>query len=337
MTIHPVRLTRSMARKIGRFAFAALAAAASLALASAGGAAQAATLRVGKAQAQPLDFTPVDVGIAEGFFKKRGLEIQIIDFSGSAKLQQGLAADAADIGLGSGPELAFIAKGAPVLAIAAFAGPPDDLVLATRLDLPIRTAADLKGRKIGVSTVGSLTDWCVRELSRQQGWGNSGIDIVDLGSIAAEVAALRAKNIDGATQDVASALRLEELGVAHAIVNFGDVIPHFIVHVTFATAKLIKQHPDEVGAFNASWFESVAWMRAHKAETVQIITPVMHQTPAIVARTYDAVMPEFSDTGKFDPQALAVLRRSFIEMGTLSAEPDMSKLYTEEFLPGHSR
>lgn len=297
------------------------------------GAAQSATLRVGKAQATPIDFTPVDVGVAKGFFKQRGLDIDIIAFSGSAKLQQGLAADAADIGLGSGPELAFIAKGAPVMAVAAYAGPPSDLVLATRMDLPIKSLADMKGRKVGVSTVGSLTDWCVRELSRQQGWGNDGIDVVDLGSIAAEVAGLRSKNVDGATQDVASALRLEQEGVAHAIVNFGTIIPHFIVHVTFATDKLIKEHPDQVRAFNAGWFQTVAWMRTHKDETVQIIAPVMHQTPEITAKVYDQVMSEFSDTGKFDPQALAVLRRSFTEMGTLPSPPDMSKLYTEAFLP----
>ena len=41
----------------------------------------------------------------------------------------------------------------------------------------------------------------------------------------------------------------------------------------------------------------------------------------------------FSSTGKFEPQALAVLSRSFVEMKTLPGEPDMSKLYTEEFLP----
>lgn len=305
----------------------------SLLIGSLPGTAQSATLRVGKAQATPIDFTPVDVGVAEGFFKQRGLDIEIIAFSGSAKLQQGLAANAADIGLGSGPELAFIAKGAPVMAVAAYAGPPSDLVLATRMDLPIKTVADLKGRRVGVSTVGSLTDWCVRELSRQQGWGNDGIKIVDLGSIAAEVAGLRSKNVDGATQDVASALRLEQAGIAHAIVNFGTIIPHFIVHVTFATDKLIKDHPDEVRAFNAGWFQAVAWMRGHKDETVKIIAPVMHQTPEITAKVYDEVMPEFSDTGKFDPQAVAVLQRSFVEMGTLSAPPDMSKLYTEAFLP----
>ena len=319
-----------MAKQLGLFVLVCLL------VGSAGGAAQSATLRVAKAQATPIDFTPVDVGVAKGFFKQRGLDIQILAFAGSAKLQQGLAADAADIGLGSGPELAFIAKGAPVMAVAAYAGPPSDLVLAARMDLPIKTAADLKGRKVGVSTVGSLTDWCVRELSRQQGWGNDGIDIVDLGSITAEVAALQSKNVDGATQDVASALRLEQDGVAHAIVNFGNVIPHFIVHVTFATDKLIKDHPDQVRAFNAGWFQTIAWMRGHKDETVKIVGPVMHQTPEITAKVYDAVMPEFSDTGKFDPQALAVLRRSFVEMRTLSSPPDMSKLYTEAFLP-HSK
>jgi hypothetical protein len=44
-------------------------------------------------------------------------------------------------------------------------------------------------------------------------------------------------------------------------------------------------------------------------------------------------MPMFSDTGRFDPKALVVLRRSFVEMKTLPEEPDMSKLYTEAFLP----
>ena len=41
----------------------------------------------------------------------------------------------------------------------------------------------------------------------------------------------------------------------------------------------------------------------------------------------------FSSTGKFEPKALAVLSRSFVEMKTLPGEPDMSKLYTEAFLP----
>src|SRR6185437_12729196 len=81
------------------------------------------TLRVGKAIALPFDFVPLDVGMQKGFFKKHGLDIDATNFAGSAKLQQGLAADAIDIGLGSGPELVFVAKGNSDLGIAAFAGP----------------------------------------------------------------------------------------------------------------------------------------------------------------------------------------------------------------------
>jgi hypothetical protein len=46
-------------------------------------------------------------------------------------------------------------------------------------------------------------------------------------------------------------------------------------------------------------------------------------------------MPVFNPTGRFDARALDVLARSFVEMGALAEKPDMSKLYTEAFLPGN--
>lgn len=56
-------------------------------------------------------------------------------------------------------------------------------------------------------------------------------------------------------------------------------------------------------------------------------------SPDIESRVYDAVMPMFSDSGRFDPKAVAVLAHSFVDLKLLPAEPDMSKLYTEKFLP----
>jgi ABC-type nitrate/sulfonate/bicarbonate transport system substrate-binding protein len=291
-------------------------------------------LRVGKAIAGPFDFTPLNVGIEKGFFAKHGLAIEEIDFAGSAKLQQGLGADAIDIGLGSGPELAFVAKGNSDLAIAAFAGPPDSQVLAVAAKGKVKSARDLKGKKIGVSTVGSLTDWLVRQLSRQQGWGPDGIDPVALGSTGARISALRSGSVDGMVTDVATSIRLKQQGIARTVVHFGKVAPNFIIHAIFATDKMIKERPDDLRRFLAGWFETIAWMRHHKAETVKIVAPVMHQPADIVALNYDQVMPTFSLTGRFEPKALAVLSRSFVEMHVLPKAPDMKKLYTERFLPG---
>ena len=39
----------------------------------------------------------------------------------------------------------------------------------------MKTVDDLKGRNVGVSTVGSVTSWIIREVSRQKGWGFDGI------------------------------------------------------------------------------------------------------------------------------------------------------------------
>jgi NitT/TauT family transport system substrate-binding protein len=290
-------------------------------------------LRVGKAVAGPFDFVPLDIGLQKGFFKAHGIDVEEVDFDGSAKLQQGLGADAIDVGLGSGPELAFVAKGNTDLAIAVFAGPPNSQVLIVRADGPVHGVADLKGKKIGLSTVGSLTDWLVRELSRQQGWGPEGIEGVPLGSESGRTASLRTGTTDGMVIDVATAAKLEKEKIGRIVVHFGSVAPDFIIHAIFATNKSIADKPDVLKRFLAGWFETINWMRAHKEETVALAAPVMHQDKDIVAMNYDQTMNDFSTTGRFDPKALVVLARPFVEMKTLPAQPDMAKLYTEKLLP----
>jgi NitT/TauT family transport system substrate-binding protein len=113
-------------------------------------------LRVGKAVPEAFSFTPVDIGIRKGIFGRNGLEIESIAFAGDARMQQAAAADSIDILLGSGPAMAFIVKGAPIKAVAGMAGPPLLLAIVVRPDGP-KTAADLKGKKISVSTAGSAS------------------------------------------------------------------------------------------------------------------------------------------------------------------------------------
>ena len=74
-------------------------------------------------------------------------------------------------------------------------------------------------------------------------------------------------------------------------------------------------------------------MRANKAATVKIAAEVTDKDEEITAKVYDELMPMFSDDGRFDAKALTLLSRSLVELDILKAEPDMSKLYTEDFLP----
>jgi NitT/TauT family transport system substrate-binding protein len=290
-------------------------------------------VRVGKAIGEAFSFTPLDIGIETGIFKKHGIEIEKYDFGGSAKLQQALAADSIDIGLGSGPELAFIVKGSPVLGVAAMADAPWLLTLIVDKNGPLHAISDLKGKTISVSTRGSLTDWLVHDLARQQGWGPDGIKTLPVGTDVSQISALKTHQIDGCVIDLAAAYRLEEEGSMRIVVRFGSLFKDFHIHIIYARRSLIDKNPDAVRAFLAGWFETIAFMRENKNKTVEISSRVMGVSPAIAGRVYDELMPMFNATGKYNPKALEVLRRSYVEMGILPAEPDMSQLVTEKYLP----
>jgi NitT/TauT family transport system substrate-binding protein len=290
-------------------------------------------LRVGRAVPQAFSFVPLDVGMQHGIFKKHGLEIESTSFAGDAKMQQAMAADSIDIALGSGPAMAFIAKGAPVKAVAAFAGRPLLLVLAVRSDGSSNKIADLKGKRVSVSTVGSLTYWLVDELNRQNGWPPGTIIPTPMGALKGQIAALKTKEIDGMVTEISTAYMLEKAGEAKILYSFGDLVKDFHIHVVFASNKLIAERPQAIRAFLAAWFETIAFMRKNKAATVAVAKPVMEADEDVAGRVYDALMPMFSDTGRFDPKALAVLRKSYVELKILDKEPDMSTFYTEAFLP----
>jgi ABC-type nitrate/sulfonate/bicarbonate transport system substrate-binding protein len=149
-------------------------------------------LRVGKAVPEAFSFVPLDIGMRKGIFAKNGVEIESIAFAGDARMQQAAAADSIDILLGSGPAMAFIVKGAPIKGVAGMAGPPLLLAIVVRPDGP-QTAADLKGKKVSVSTAGSLTYWLVSETSRRQGWGPKGIEIAPMGALPGQFVATQAR------------------------------------------------------------------------------------------------------------------------------------------------
>jgi hypothetical protein len=66
---------------------------------------------------------------------------------------------------------------------------------------------------------------------------------------------------------------------------------------------------------------------------VKIATPIAKLDPAIIAKTYDIVIPKMSRDGRFDPKGLETLARSYVETKALPTKPDMAKFYTEKFLP----
>ncbi len=290
-------------------------------------------IRVAKVVPFAWAFTPLDIGMQTGIFAKHGLEVEESASSGDAKLQQLLASGSTDIGIGSGPGMAFAAKGAPAKAVAAMFGLPSDMAVMVGYDSSIKTVDDLKGKKLGATTVGSLTAWIGHRINEEKNWDGNGIEVVPIGGMPPARAAVKMHQIDGYIGSLDAGYKLEEAKEWRVITTATPFVKHFITHVLFARDELIDKQPDLVRAFLQGWFETIAYMKANKDKAVEISAKVVNLSPSVAARAYDDQMPYFSTDGTFDPQAIAALKKSFIDMGLLTSVPDDKTLFTTEFVP----
>ena len=314
---------------------AAMIALASLAAAASAPAAFAETsLTVGKANATSDAIIPVNIGDELGIFKKHGLNLKIIDFGGGSKMAQAMAAGSIDIGDGAGTEMAFTAKGGPMLAVCESTGPAPFLGVGVPWDSPVKTLDDLKGKKIGVSSPGSFSDWSAHRLAVYKGWGENGVTSVAIGGGSAPaIAAFKTHQVDADIAGTSLFLSMEETKVGRLVAPVSVYEGNVASGAIFASDKLMKTDPAAIRAFLAAWVETADYMRAHKTETVKITSRITHFSESVMAREYDLTIGMHTHDCRFDKESLDTLRTSFVELKLLPSEPDMSKLYTEAYVP----
>jgi ABC-type nitrate/sulfonate/bicarbonate transport system substrate-binding protein len=283
--------------------------------------ASAEVVRFGKPVAGAFTFALLDVGVRAGIFKRHGLDIEISAFTGGTRLVQAETAGSIDIAFNTGPDMAMIFKGAPVRAVALVSDSPLDLCLLVRPDLAVTAPADLKGKRITVSSPFAMTAWMTRELARQEGWGSEGIQLVASASGPA-FALLKTKDIDGITTDLGSGLQAQKRGDAKVIVRFSERVKNLTMYVIFASEKMIAEQPDT----------TLDYVSARKGETLQVARDVTNHDEDIVSELYDLVLPLISRTGRFEQKSLDTLAGSYVDLKLLPVKPDMGKTYTEQFL-----
>jgi ABC-type nitrate/sulfonate/bicarbonate transport system substrate-binding protein len=290
-------------------------------------------LPVGKAALTSSAVLPLDIGVKTGIFAKHNLDVEIVVFQGAAKMHQAMLAGSVDLGIGGGPEMALIAKGAPELAVCNVAPAFAFLGILVPADSPIRDVAALKGKKIAVAAVGGLAYWLTLELDRREGWGPQGMEIVEIGNNPASVvAALKTHAVDAAYTGTVLAFTMEEEGTGRLLIPASRYAGHVGGGVIYATQRLMAGNPDAIRRFLAGWRETIAYMRAHRDESVAIEREVTHASEAVQGKEFDLNLAAFSDDCRFDAETLANLKRSFADLKLTETPPDMASLYTEKFL-----
>ena len=278
----------------------------------------------------------VDVGETVGIFKKQDLDLKIVNFQGGSKMTQALVAGSIDIADGAGTEMALVAKGAPMIAVCESSSTFPFVAVGVAWDSPIQSLKQLKSKKIGITSAGSLTDWLAHDLARKEGWGDDGVTSVAIGGGAESIiAGLTQHLVDASIANTSLFLKLQEEKRGRLVAPITDFEGPAASGMIFAANSVIAKEPDAVRAFLAGWIEAVDYIFTHKAETATIESAVTGFSESVMAEAYDIDMKGhlFVKDCRFDEESLTTLKRSLVELKSLPASTDMSKLYTDAYLP----
>ena len=229
-----------------------------------------------------LYYLPLTIAERKGFFKEQGLEVEINDFGGGAKSLQALIGGSVDVVTGAYEHtIRMQAKGQDVVAVTELGRFPA-IVIAVKKDKAgqIKSAADFKGLKIGVTAPGSSTALTAQYAMVKAGLKPSDAAIIGVGSGASAVAAMKKGEIDVISHLDPVIAKLEADGDIQILIDtrteagtrelFGGSNPA----ATLYTKKdFIEKNPQTTQRLVNAFVKTLKWLETAKPEDVAATVP----------------------------------------------------------------
>ena len=202
-----------------------------------------------------------ELGQRMGFFKKRGLSLDLLYTQGSAETMQAVIAGSADIGIGVGTNsvLGAFAKGAPMLALANHTTGAPAAYWYVPANSPIKNFGDLNGKTVGYSTTGSSSYTALLQLARLKGVTPKP---VATGNPASTFTQAMSVQIDAGWSSPPFGLREAEEGKIR-IIGHGSDVPALrtqTVRLQITNKTAFAQKHDALMRYVAAYRETLDWM-----------------------------------------------------------------------------
>ncbi len=202
-------------------------------------------------------YAPIYAGIEKGFFAKRNLELNVIYAAGS-DIMRNVAAGNVDFGFPNGDSvIAAKANGLPVKVIHTTYQRGIGALL-TKADGKIKTYADLKGKTVAVTALGSPN-----YLQLQAGLKKAGLRIedvkVEVVATGAIVQSLQAGQVDAIVFSELRKYNLEADKFPTHLILSNDFLPSF-GNVVVTSDRLLASKGAVARAFVDAIDESFAWV-----------------------------------------------------------------------------
>lgn len=273
-------------------------------------------------------YIPAALGVKLGVWEKRGLGVNYLLVSGSGQAAQVQLANRADLAITGGLSgILPIAKGLPAHWVADFTSRYDTWVMVVPNSSNAHSPADMQGKRIGITSPGSLTDFLARQVP--------GATPVPLGGFSNQMAAVERGTTDGFVWPNEAGFSLEEKKAGRVAFDYGSIVKPSLNELIQATDSLIKSRPKPLQAYLDGYFESIVYMKAHREEAIAFIAQLFNQTDFVASRLFDSFVGDMSPTGDIPLANLKEVGKLARAAGTIPEIPEVKTYWNGSFVPAN--
>ncbi len=260
-----------------------------------------------------------------GLFAKYGLSSVVVYIPGGSTVVQTMMSGDVDLGqLTGAPGVAANLRGADILYIAM----TDDRMgyqLATRRE--IRSPADLKGKRLGISRFASSADFGTRTLLKRLGIDPKEVTILQIGNESDRLAALKSGTIDGSVFNapfgsVAKKFNFNILADAAAL-----GIPYFNTGMC-GSAKVLQKNEGRILNFLRAYVEAIKIFKTEPEYTIKLLAQFSRVSDQeLLKEAYDYNKNKIPDIPYPSLKAMQAVIDPLVE-----AEPKLGKIDAKNYI-----
>ncbi|HWP23252.1 MAG TPA: ABC transporter substrate-binding protein [Candidatus Binatia bacterium] len=265
----------------------------------------------------------------DGYFKKRGLDSNLIYIRGGSTAAQALLAGEIQFGhLSPAPMMTAWAQGADFVWIGTTT---HQMVFTLITDAGVAQPIDLKGKKIGITRIGSASDLALRAALDHFGLSAKDVTMISLGGIPEILAAMRAGAVNGGILSPPTSTSARELGF-RPLLHIPDLGREYTFSGIAARRSFVQSQPEVARAYMAALADSAKVYKEDRRAALRILRKYLRAEDRILEggyREYDKAISSPPYPGLL---GLEAVRESLLESTPQLKQADLKKFVDDRFV-----
>ncbi|HEU4343536.1 MAG TPA: ABC transporter substrate-binding protein [Candidatus Binatia bacterium] len=134
----------------------------------------------------------------------------------------------------------------------------------------IKTAADLKGKRIGVTRIGAVSHSVLLMILRRWNMAPTDVQVMQVGSSPNMLASLDKGGLDGAVITIPSMFVAEDRGYK-VLLDLADTDIYYLQTMIATTRNYIRNNRDKVVRFLKGYLEGIAFFKQNRKESLEVV------------------------------------------------------------------